>query len=65
MYYGKVTKELKDLYKEYNSKWNCNPDGYEDAEYGADEYKDYVADIKQALKKGVELPDLYSHDDEF
>lgn len=65
MYYGKMTKELEGLYKEYKAKWGCNPDGYENAEYGADEYSEYVTDIKESIKQGIELPDLYSHDDEF
>ena len=51
MYYGKVTKELESLYKEYNEKWGCDPDGYENAEYGVDEYNEYVADIKKSIQR--------------
>ena len=65
MYYGKMTKELEKLYSDYNQKWNCTPDCYENAEYGADEYADYVSDIKAALEQNVELPQLYPHNDEF
>lgn len=64
MYSGKMTKELEKLYEEYSKKWNGDPGTYEDAEYGADEYEEYVADIKKALELGVELPELYpKHDD--
>ncbi|MBE6863885.1 MAG: hypothetical protein E7495_04855 [Ruminococcus flavefaciens] len=65
MYYGKMTNELERLYDEYRKKWGCDPSGYENAEYGIDEYREYVSDIKKALKLGIELPDLYPHDDEF
>ncbi len=67
MYYGEMTKELEPLYEQYAEKWGHDPSGYEDAEYGdtADEYDAYVADIKKALELGVELPDLYPHDDEY
>lgn len=65
MYYGKMTKELEKLYKEYEKVWGHEPDGYENAEYDEDEYDDYVADIKKALEMGVELPNVYPHDDDF
>ncbi len=29
-----------------------------DLEYGADEYDEYVHDIKEALKQGKELPEV-------
>ena len=64
MYYGNMTAELEPLYIQYEKRWGHTPDGYEDAEYAADEYDDYVADIKKALALGVELPDLYPHDDD-
>ena len=65
MYYGRMTAELEPLYAAYSEKWGNDPDFYEDAEYAADEYDDYVADIKKALELGVELPELYPHDDEY
>ncbi|MDE5771358.1 MAG: hypothetical protein K2I06_06980 [Ruminococcus sp.] len=65
MYYGKMTKELNKLYSEYFNIWKCDPDFYEDAEYGEDEYDEYVEDIKKALEMGVELPNIYPHDDEY
>lgn len=64
MYYGKLTKELEKLYEQYREKWGCDPDGYENAEYGAGEYRKYVADIKKSIKQGVELPCLYPCDDD-
>lgn len=66
MYYGKMTKELEDLYAEYEKIWGCEPGGYEELEYGKNECKEFAADIKKALKTGVELPDIYPPiDDEF
>ena len=65
MYYGKMTKKLKQLYFEYNSKWGCTPDCYENAEYTADDYLTFVSDIEKSLKLNVELPNIYTHDDEF
>jgi hypothetical protein len=69
MYYGKMTNELEQLYKEYERVWNATPDCHEDTEYGDDTYEDYleyVNDIKKALSLGVTLPQLYPPiDDEF
>lgn len=65
MYYGKMTKELEKLYSEYENKFGYNLDGVLDVEYAADEYDDYVNDIEKSLELGVELPDIYPHDDEF
>ncbi|MDE6538640.1 MAG: hypothetical protein K2K66_00470 [Ruminococcus sp.] len=66
MYYGKkITKELERLYSEYENIWGHDPSGYENAEYGEDEYDEYVEDIKKALEMGVELPNIYPHDDEY
>ena len=65
MYYGKMTKELEKLYSEYEKIQGHSPDACEDAEYCEDEYDEYVADIKKALKLKVALPDIYPHDDEF
>lgn len=47
MYYGKMTKKLEELYLEYSKVWKCDPDFYENAEYGEDEYDEYVDDIKK------------------
>lgn len=66
MYYGKMTKKLESLYREYEEKWGRDPGGYEELEYGNNEYRDYARDIKKALELGVELPDIYpEEEDEF
>lgn len=66
MYYGKMTKELEQLYAEYEKIWGCEPDVYEELEYGENECKEFTADIKKALKMGVKLPYIYPPiDDEF
>ncbi|MEY8536713.1 hypothetical protein AALH30_24900 [Blautia pseudococcoides] len=58
MWYGKMTEELKKLYDEYERKFGNDPSGYMEVEYGQKHYKDYVRDIKTALRTGKELPDV-------
>lgn len=41
MYYGKTTKKLEQLYAEYNKIWGCDPDCYEELEYGENAYKEF------------------------
>lgn len=65
VYSGKMTKKLEQLYLKYKAKWGHTPDFYENAEYGANDYFDFVFDIEKSLKIGVELPNIYPHDDEF
>ena len=55
MWYGKDTQELLRLKEEYEKKFGYNPDGEMDLEYGSDEYKEYVRDIKTAIKIGKDL----------
>ena len=64
MYYGRMTKELEKLYFEYENIWGHDLSGCLDAEYGEDDYDEYVADIKKALQMGVELPSIYSYDED-
>lgn len=59
MYHGKMTKELEELYIEYEKKIGYPPDGYEGFDYGQRHYKDYVRDIKVAIQTGKEIPELY------
>ncbi|MCI7301210.1 MAG: hypothetical protein SOR93_12210 [Clostridiales Family XIII bacterium] len=63
MYSGKMTDELTELYTQYYEKYGGNPDEYIDLEYG-DDYNLFKRDIKRALKKGIELPELYPLEDE-
>lgn len=60
MYNGKMTEELRLLCEQYEKKWGSDyhPWGYEELEYG-DDYRMFKRDVKRALKKGIELPDLY------
>lgn len=44
----------------------CDPDCYEELEYGENAYKEFMKDIKKALKMRVKLTDIYPPvDDEF
>lgn len=58
MWYGKDTEELKKLNKEYHCIFGMYPFGYMELEYGADEYEEYVRDIKEAIRQRKELPDI-------
>ena len=59
MYHGKMTDELRRLYREYEKKFGHDPEGYEGFDYGHRHYKDYVRDIKVAIQTGREVPELY------
>ena len=50
MWYGKNTPELEELNKEYRKLFGGPPYGHMELEYGADEYKEYVRDIKKAIR---------------
>lgn len=66
MYSGNVTKELELLYSEYEAKFGYSVSGILDLEYSADDYNEYLNDIKKSIRTGVQLPDLYpDYDDEF
>ena len=58
MWYGKDTEELKNLNNEYREMFGRYPVGHMELEYGADEYEEYVRDIKKALRQGKELPEI-------
>jgi hypothetical protein len=58
MWYGKDTEELKQLNKEYKEMFGGYPWGYMELEYGADEYEEYVRDIREAIRQGKELPEV-------
>ena len=50
MWYGENTPELEELNKEYRELFGGPPYGHMELEYGADEYKEYVRDIKKAIR---------------
>ena len=58
MWEGEITKELEELYALYNSKFGGAPDEYDVLCYEAMSYEEIVGYIREALKKGVELPDV-------
>ena len=47
MWYGKTTEELKKLNEEYYKLFGGYPFGHMELEYEADEYDEYVRDIKK------------------
>ncbi len=56
MWYGKDTEELDELNEKYYSMFGRYPWGCMELEYGADEYKEYVRDIREAIRQGKVLP---------
>ena len=59
MYYGKVTEELKTLYKQYYDKFGVEPDFYEELEYSYKwSYKEFIRDIKEAIRLNTDLVKL-------
>ena len=58
MWYGQMTQELDTLYDEYYDIFGVEPDGYMELEYGKSSYKEYVSDIKKAIKEKKELPKI-------
>ncbi len=61
MWKGKVTQELRDLAKKYSTHFGgAFVDGYDDINPNAWTYEEFVAIIKEAIKKNVEIPQLFS-----
>lgn len=58
MWHGKSTKELDELNEKYWDMFGVYPFGHMELDYGADEYDEYVADIKKALRIGKPLTDF-------
>lgn len=58
MYGGEMTSELEKLYDKYYEKFNVESDFYDELEYGQNDYKSYVDDIKKSIKLNIELPDI-------
>lgn len=58
MYYGKTTPELEELNEKYWKMFGGPPFGHMELEYGADEYDEYVRDIKKAIRIGKPLTDF-------
>lgn len=59
MWEGKVTDELLALVEKYVKMTNgIPPDGYDEICYEGMPYERFVGYIREALKQGVELPDV-------
>lgn len=56
MFYGKITEELRPLYRKYREMFGVFPDFYEELEYGDADYADFVSDIEEAIREKKELP---------
>lgn len=58
MWYGKNTPELDELNKAYEDIFGCYPCDYLEVDYGQPEYDNYIHDIKEAIKRRIELPSV-------
>lgn len=59
MWKGPVTEDLRALAIRYANEHNgFEPDGYEELFYDTMTYDEFLGYIKEALEKGVELPDV-------
>ena len=66
MWYGIDTIRLKFLKKKYEKIYGCNPDCYLGVEYDWFNYRTYVRDIKECIRRGdTEIEELYYDDDEW
>lgn len=53
-----MTSELEQLYDGYYKIFDYELGGYQEVEYGQLEYQQYVKDIKKAIQKKEELPEI-------
>ena len=59
MWEGKITEELRTLGAQYaEAHHGIWPDGYDELLYEFMSYDEFLGYIKEALEKGVELPDV-------
>ena len=58
MWYGKDTKELLELKKQYKEMFGYNPDGEMELEYSQSSYDDYVGDLKEAIRTNRHLAEF-------
>lgn len=59
MWTGVVTDELRSLAKQYREKFNgAWVDGYDELNYDAMSYEDFVGYIKECLATGKEMPEV-------
>lgn len=58
MWYGKSTDELDRLRAEYEKIFGYNPDGETSVEYDQSGYKDYIHDLKKAIKTKKHLAEI-------
>lgn len=58
MWKGRFDEELRILFDEYEKKFGCDPDTYEEIAYYAMSYDEFSGYIKECLKKGVEIVEV-------
>lgn len=59
MWEGTFTQELSDLFSEYREKFGIgDPDEYDELNYSAMTYGEFIEFIKECLATGKEMPEV-------
>jgi hypothetical protein len=61
MYTGKMTNELKDLIKQHYKLFGYDPTSDMELEYGQNDYDDFIADIKLAIKENKPICEVVEY----
>ena len=58
MWEGLFDDKMRNLFIEYDEKFGCDPDTYEEIAYHAMSYDEFVVYIEECLEKGLEICDV-------
>lgn len=58
MWKGKFDASLKELFLQYQERFNCCPDLYAEIAYELMTYDEFSGYIRECLEKNVEIPDV-------
>ncbi len=59
MWTGEMTEEMETLFRQYREKFSVgDPDEYDELNYNAMTYDQFVGFIKECLATGKEMPDV-------
>ena len=56
MWKGKFDEHMKDLFIQYDEKFGCDPDTYEEIIYEAMDYDEFSGYIEKCLKENKSIP---------
>ncbi|MGN0577128.1 MAG: hypothetical protein ACI4J4_00765 [Ruminiclostridium sp.] len=55
MWKGVFDEKMEKLFDEYNERFGCDPDTYEEIAYHAMSYDEFAGYIEECLEKGLEI----------